>query len=123
MRGVVKIASLTLWKAPLTSHETYNMASGRSCATEESVVLRVGTKMGIERTWRSDIVTAAALHLAASSPQDIVQKVCHLSGHVSPRQDPGAPSRLDGRISVSDAIGLGVEADIAILGQPIAVID
>ena len=42
----MKITSLTLWKVPLTSHETYYMASGKTCATVPSIVLRVGTDSG-----------------------------------------------------------------------------
>mgnify|MGYP001792536127 CR=1 FL=1 len=43
----LKITSLSLWHVPLTSHVTYRMASGKSCATVETVVLRVETDAGI----------------------------------------------------------------------------
>lgn len=43
----LEISGLTLWRVPLTSHATYYMASGKSCATGDSMVLRVDTKQGM----------------------------------------------------------------------------
>ncbi|MEM9270722.1 MAG: mandelate racemase, partial [Pseudomonadota bacterium] len=43
----MKITALTLWSVPLTSHETYYMASGKSCATVDTIVLRVETDAGL----------------------------------------------------------------------------
>lgn len=43
----MQISRLTLWEVPLTSHETYHMA-GKSCATINSLVLRIETDNGIE---------------------------------------------------------------------------
>ena len=80
-----------------------------------------GVKMCVECTWGSDIVTAAALHMAASAPVQFVQNVCDLSGYVGPRIDPTAPTRTNGAITVSDAAGLGVTPDPTVLGEPIAV--
>jgi L-alanine-DL-glutamate epimerase-like enolase superfamily enzyme len=42
----MKITRITAWHVPLTSHETYYMAEGKSCATVTSVVLRVDTASG-----------------------------------------------------------------------------
>ncbi|MEQ9491309.1 MAG: enolase C-terminal domain-like protein [Alphaproteobacteria bacterium] len=42
----MKITGLTLWKLPLTSHETYYMASGKTCATVDSIILRIDTDTG-----------------------------------------------------------------------------
>jgi L-alanine-DL-glutamate epimerase-like enolase superfamily enzyme len=39
----MKITRLSLWHVPLTSHETYYMAEGKTCDTVETVVLRVET--------------------------------------------------------------------------------
>jgi L-alanine-DL-glutamate epimerase-like enolase superfamily enzyme len=80
-----------------------------------------GTKMCVECTWGSDIVTAAAVHLAMSTPEHMVQNVCDLSGYVSPRLDPFGPGREDGMISATDKNGLGVEPDLDVLGEPMAV--
>ncbi|MEQ8666747.1 MAG: enolase C-terminal domain-like protein [Rhodospirillales bacterium] len=85
--------------------------------------LYLGAKMCIEDTWGSDIATAAALHLGAATPPDALLNVCDLSGYVSPRLDPNAPARKDGRIAPPDGIGLGVAPDPDRLGDPVAVID
>jgi len=83
--------------------------------------LQFGTKMCVECTWGSDVVTAAALHLATATPARMVQNVCDLSGYVSPRIAPDGPTRKGGEIEVSDAPGLGVTPDMGLLGEPIAV--
>ena len=90
------------------------------CKKARDLCLHFGTKMCVECTWGSDIVTAAALHLAASTPQKMVQNVCDLSGYVYPRLDAESPSRQEGRIAVSDAAGIGVNPDLSVLGNPIA---
>ena len=80
--------------------------------------LHLGAKMCIECTWGSDIVTAAALHLGAATPPARVLNVCDLSGYVSPRLAPGAPTRAAGRIAPPDGAGLGITVDQDRLGAP-----
>ncbi len=79
--------------------------------------------MCIECTWGSDIVTAAALHLAAATPPNRVLNVCDLSGYVSPRLAPDAPTRVDGRIAPPDGPGLGITVDAESLGTPDMILD
>ena len=43
----MKITRLSLWHMPLTSHETYYMADGKTCDTVETVVLRIDTDAGV----------------------------------------------------------------------------
>lgn len=43
----LKITRLSLWHVPLTSHEAYYMADGKTCDTVETVVLKVETSEGI----------------------------------------------------------------------------
>ncbi|MEM8699140.1 MAG: enolase C-terminal domain-like protein [Pseudomonadota bacterium] len=85
--------------------------------------LHLGAEMCIECTWGSDIVTAAALHLAAATPPKAVLNVCDLSGYVSPRIAPDTPVRRLGRIAVPEGPGLGITPDPDRLGQPVAIID
>jgi L-alanine-DL-glutamate epimerase-like enolase superfamily enzyme len=80
--------------------------------------LHLGTKMCIEDTWGSDIATAAALHLAAATPQTLVQNVCDLSGYVAPRLAPNAPTRQSGHIAPPEEPGLGIFVDAEALGAP-----
>lgn len=85
--------------------------------------LHLGPRMCIEDTWGSDVTTGALLHLAAATPANRLMNTCDLSGYVSPRLDHRAPMRRNGRIAPPQGVGIGVEPDVAILGQPIAVID
>ena len=43
----MKIKRLSLWYIPLTSHEAYYMAEGKTCDTVETVVVRVDTDTGL----------------------------------------------------------------------------
>ncbi|MET1412427.1 enolase C-terminal domain-like protein [Roseibium sp. HPY-6] len=81
--------------------------------------LHFGAKMCVEDTWGSDIATAAALHVAASSPPENVLNVCDLSNYVYPRLDPDAPVRSKGRISAPAGPGLGVTPNPDVLGEPV----
>lgn len=85
--------------------------------------LHLGAKMCIECTWGSDIVTAAALHLGAATPPSRVLNVCDLSGYVSPRLAPDAPTRAGGRIASPDGPGLGIAIDESRLGAPDVILD
>ncbi len=44
----MKITRISLWHVPLTSHETYYMADGKTCDSVESVVLRLDTDTGLQ---------------------------------------------------------------------------
>lgn len=79
--------------------------------------------MCIEDTWGSDITTATALHLATSTPAENLLNVCDLSGYVSPRLDPDAPTREHGTIRVSENPGHGVTPDSDVLGNPVLTLD
>ena len=78
----------------------------------------LGVSMCIECTWGSDIVTAAALHLAAATDPRHLLNTCDLSGYVAPRLAPDAPTRRNGRIAPPEGAGLGVAPDIDLLGEP-----
>lgn len=82
-----------------------------------------GTRMCVEDTWGSDIVTAAALHLGASTQQQYVMNVCDLSSYVGPRIAPDGPLRNDGRIAVPTGPGLGVTPDLDLLGESDVILD
>ena len=44
----MKVSKLTLWSVDLTSHETYYMAEGKTCATVETHVLCLETDTGLK---------------------------------------------------------------------------
>ena len=58
--------------------------------------LHLGAVMGVEDVWGSDVTTAAALHLGASTDPERLMNVCDLSGYVRPRLDVNAPTRRAG---------------------------
>jgi L-alanine-DL-glutamate epimerase-like enolase superfamily enzyme len=43
----MKLTRISLWHLPLTSHETYYMADGKTCDTVETVVLTLDTDTGL----------------------------------------------------------------------------
>jgi L-alanine-DL-glutamate epimerase-like enolase superfamily enzyme len=83
------------------------------------LTVHLGGQICAECTWGSDIVTAAALHFAASTPQNVLLNTCDLSGYVSPRLCPEAPTRHAGRIAPPEGPGLGITPDLDVLGSPI----
>lgn len=83
------------------------------------LTVHLGAEICAECTWGSDIVTAAALHFAASTPRGSLLNTCDLSSYVSPRICPTAPTRGQGRIAPPEGAGLGVTPDLDILGAPL----
>ena len=83
------------------------------------LTVHLGAEICAECTWGSDIVTAAALHFAASTPKGSLMNTCDLASYVSPRLCPDAPTRINGRIAPPEGAGLGVTPDLDLLGTPI----
>ncbi|MCY3877594.1 MAG: mandelate racemase/muconate lactonizing enzyme family protein [Rhodobacteraceae bacterium] len=81
--------------------------------------VHLGAVICAECTWGSDIVTAAALHFAASTPCGSLLNCCDLASYVHPRLCPDAPVRANGRIAPPEGPGLGVQPDLSMLGSPI----
>ena len=83
------------------------------------LAVHLGAQICAECTWGSDLVTAAALHFAASTPRTSLMNTCDLSAYVSPRLCPDAPSRKNGRIAPPEGPGLGISPDPDVLGVPV----
>ena len=83
------------------------------------LTVHLGAEICAECTWGSDIVTAASLHFAASTPHGSLLNTCDLAGYVGPRICPDAPSRKDGRIAPPEGPGLGVTPNPDVLGTPV----
>lgn len=83
------------------------------------LTVHLGAEICAECTWGSDIVTAASLHFAASTPNGALLNTCDLSSYVAPRIAPDCPIRKDGRIAPPEGPGLGVTPDTELLGNPI----
>lgn len=83
------------------------------------LTVHFGAEICAECTWGSDIVTAASLHFAASTPHGSLMNTCDLSSYVAPRICPDAPNRENGRIAPPEGPGLGVVPDPEVLGPPV----
>jgi L-alanine-DL-glutamate epimerase-like enolase superfamily enzyme len=96
----MKIRKLSIWHVPLTSHEPYYMADGKTCDTVETVILRVDTDNGMSgwgeacpiphylpayaRGIAPALANLAPIVLGANpvGPEALMQKVnAHLQGH------------------------------------------
>lgn len=83
------------------------------------LTVHLGAETCAECTWGSDLVMAASLHFAASTPVGSLLNTCDLSAYVSPRVCPDAPTRSKGRIAPPEGAGLGVTPDPDVLGSAV----
>lgn len=81
-----------------------------------------GIPMTIEDTWGGDIVTAAIAHLARSTPEEFCFSATDFNSYGTRDIARGAPKRVSGFMSASDAPGLGVEPLIESFGAPVLAI-
>jgi L-alanine-DL-glutamate epimerase-like enolase superfamily enzyme len=77
--------------------------------------------MTIEDSWGGDIITAAIAHLAHSTPEHLRFSATDFNSYVTVQNATGAPQRVDGNMQASDAPGLGIEPDMDVLGEAVAV--
>ena len=81
-----------------------------------------GIPMTIEDTWGGDITTATIAHLARSTPERFSFTATDFNSYVTVSIAEGAPERVNGRMTASDAPGLGVTPRFDVLGEPELVI-
>src|SRR5262249_51441877 len=81
-----------------------------------------GTPMTIEDPWGGDIVTATIAHLARSTPEEFSFSATDFNSYGTLDIAKGAPKRVDGFMTASDAPGLGVEPIFDAFGDPVVVI-
>ena len=79
-----------------------------------------GIEVVCEDTWGGEVCTAACAHFAASTPA-LQLSTTDLCNYNTASSGTPAPRVADGRLSASDAPGLGVEPDYNSLGPPVAV--
>ena len=83
--------------------------------------VQLGWQMHIEDVGGSVLADTAAIHLAASTPQQnrLASWLCHYHLAVDPA--PGQGARNDGGTATPPSLpGLGVEPELAMLGYPVA---
>ncbi|QIB34297.1 cis-3-hydroxy-L-proline dehydratase [Ancylobacter pratisalsi] len=81
-----------------------------------------GTPMTIEDTWGGDIVTATIAHLARSTPEEFCFSATDFNSYGTVDIASGAPRRVNGFMTASDAPGLGLTPIFEALGDPVVVI-
>lgn len=81
-----------------------------------------GIPMTIEDTWGGDITTATISHLARSTPERFSFTATDFNSYVTVSIAEGAPERINGRMTASDAPGLGITPRLGVLGEPVLVI-
>ena len=79
----------------------------------------LGIAMTVEDSWGGDITTAAIAHLAHSTPPDYLFSSTDFNSYVTVSIAKGAPQRQGGRLTTSDAPGLGIEPLWDVLGDPV----
>lgn len=80
--------------------------------------LQAGIGMTIEDTWGGDLVTATIAHLARSTPAAFCFSATDFNSYVTRPLASGAPQRVAGFMTTTDAPGLGVTPDLASFGTP-----
>jgi cis-L-3-hydroxyproline dehydratase len=79
----------------------------------------MGIAMTLEDSWGGDIATAAIAHLAHSTPTEFLFSTTDFNSYVTLSTADGAPQRRQGRMSASQAPGLGITAKADVLGRAV----
>ena len=82
--------------------------------------VETGIKMNIEDTGGSAIADTAAVHLAMATPAEFDRATWDRSQHHSVVTATGGYTKENGRATVSDRLGLGIEPNLDVLGEPVA---
>ncbi|WP_425404487.1 mandelate racemase/muconate lactonizing enzyme family protein [Hwanghaeella sp.] len=89
----MKIARITVWLVPLTSHVTYHMAAGKTCDTVETAVLSVETDTGLTG-WGEVCPIPHYLPAFARGVASAIEEL----GPVLLGADPVGPEAVEGRM-------------------------
>lgn len=81
--------------------------------------MTMGIAMTVEDAWGGEIATAAIAHLAHSIPSDFHFQSSAFHEYTDLEIASGGPTIEDGYMKVSDRPGLGVEPNMAVLGDPV----
>ena len=81
--------------------------------------ISLGVAMTLEDSWGGDIITAAIASIAHSTPTDLLFSSTDFNSYGTVSIADGAPQRDNGRLSASDAPGLGVQPRMQVLGDKV----
>jgi L-alanine-DL-glutamate epimerase-like enolase superfamily enzyme len=79
----------------------------------------LGIRLMIEDSWGGDVVTATVAHLAAGTPPDALFAVSFMNDWTVEHIAGYRPRSHDGLGPVPDGPGLGIDVDVASLGDPL----
>lgn len=80
--------------------------------------VQAGIGMTIEDTWGGDIVTATIAHLARSTPAEFCFSATDFNSYGTRSLASGAPTRVDGFMTTTEAPGLGITPHLDSFGAP-----
>ena len=104
--------------------EAFNLKISKVGGLTQAKLMRdlavaLGLRVTIEDTWGGDLVTAAVSHLAASTPPETLFTVSFMNDWVNEHVAGHEPRSQAGFGSAPSAPGLGVDVDLAVLGEPL----
>jgi L-alanine-DL-glutamate epimerase-like enolase superfamily enzyme len=79
----------------------------------------LGVSLTVEDTWGGDLVTAAVSHVAASVPGDLLFTVSFMNDWTNEHVAGYEPRSRDGIGAAPTRPGLGIDVDVAVLGEPL----
>jgi L-alanine-DL-glutamate epimerase-like enolase superfamily enzyme len=79
----------------------------------------LGLRVTIEDTWGGDLTTAAVSHLAASTRSEVLFTVSFFNDWVADHIAGYQPRSRDGSGASPEGPGLGIEPELALLGDPL----
>ncbi len=83
------------------------------------LAVQLGLRVTIEDAWGGDLVTAAVSHLAASTPPDTLFTVSFMNDWTNEKIAGHEPRSENGFGSAPTKPGLGIDVDVALLGEPL----
>jgi cis-L-3-hydroxyproline dehydratase len=83
------------------------------------LAVALGLRVTIEDTWGGDLVTAAVSHLAASTPSETLFTVSFMNDWTNEHVAGHEPRSSGGRGTAPVRPGLGIDVDVAALGEPL----
>jgi L-alanine-DL-glutamate epimerase-like enolase superfamily enzyme len=104
--------------------EAFNLKLSRVGGISRAKLLRdlaveLGLRVTIEDSWGGDLTTAAVSHLAASTPPGALFTVSFMNDWTTEHVAGYRPRSQGGWGAAPDAPGLGVDVDLAALGEPL----
>jgi L-alanine-DL-glutamate epimerase-like enolase superfamily enzyme len=104
--------------------EAFNLKISKVGGLTQAKLMRdlavaLGLRVTIEDAWGGDLVTAAVSHLAASTPPDTLFTVSFMNDWTNEHVAGYLPRSENGLGSAPSGPGLGIDVDVAALGEPL----